>query len=62
MSSVTIHHLELRFDVDASEEEQAFLRLFQKYARAFARAQDEAEAARRASARDRVMDDEEAAP
>ncbi len=60
--SVTIHHLELRFDVDASEEEQAFLRLFQKYARAFARAQAEAEAARRASARDRVIDDEEAAP
>lgn len=57
---VTIHHLEVRFDVDAGEEEQAFLRLFQKYIQAYARAQQEVERQRSAGERDRAADDGEA--
>jgi hypothetical protein len=59
---VTIHHLEVRFDVDAGEEEQAFLRLFQRYVQAFARAQQEQEHRRRAAERDRALDGGEVRP
>jgi hypothetical protein len=54
---VTIQHLEVRFDVEAGEEEASFVRLFQKYIGAFARLQREQEAAAEASECDRALGD-----
>lgn len=55
---VTIQHLEIRFDVDGSEEEVAFARLFQKYQGIYARLQREREDADEASERDRSLGDQ----
>jgi hypothetical protein len=55
--AVTIQHLEVRFDVDAGEEEATFVRLFQKYIGAFARLQRERDEANEASERDRALGD-----
>jgi hypothetical protein len=55
---VTIHHLEVRFDVDANEEEAAFARLFQKYIGTFARVQSEREDADDAAEQDRALGDQ----
>lgn len=38
---VTIEHLEIRFDVEAGDEDEAFGRLFQRYIDAWGRAQEE---------------------
>ena len=54
---VTIQHLEVRFDVDAGEDEAAFVRLFQKYMSAFARLQRERDDADESSERDRSLGD-----
>jgi len=56
---VTIQHLELRFDVDAGEEEAAFARLYQKYARLQARQQREREEADALAEQDRALGDRE---
>jgi hypothetical protein len=55
--AVTIQHLEVRFDVEAGEEDAAFVRLFQKYMRAYARLQREQEEAVAASECDRALGD-----
>lgn len=55
--AVTIQHLEVRFDVEAGEEEASFVRLFQKYITAFARLQREQEEANEASEQDRALGD-----
>jgi hypothetical protein len=55
--AVTIQHLEVRFDVEASEEEAAFVRLYQKYNGQFVRLQREQEEAADASERDRALGD-----
>jgi hypothetical protein len=56
---VTIQHLELRFDVEAGEEEAAFARLFQKYITVFDRMKREREEADEASECDRALGDRE---
>ena len=55
--AVTIQHLEVRFDVEANEEEAAFVRLFQKYNGQFVRQQQEQQDAADASERDRALGD-----
>lgn len=46
---VTIHNLEVRFDVEGEGDEAVFARLFEKYIRRWSRAEEEArERARRA--------------
>jgi hypothetical protein len=55
--AVTIQHLEVRFDVEANEEEAAFARLFQKYINVFARVQRERDEAAEASECDRALGD-----
>lgn len=57
--AVTIQHLEVRFDVEAGEEEASFVSLFQKYIRTFARLQREQEEAAETSERDRALGDRE---
>ena len=54
---VTIQHLEVRFDVDAGEEEASFVRLFQKYITAFARLQREQDEQAEAAERDAALGD-----
>jgi hypothetical protein len=56
--AVTIQHLEVRFDVDAGEEEASFARMFQKYIRTYDRLRREQEAAVEASERDRALGDQ----
>jgi len=55
--AVTIQHLEVRFDVEAGEEEVAFVRLFQKHINVYTRLQREREEADEASERDRALGD-----
>jgi hypothetical protein len=55
---LTIQHLEVRFDVEGGDDEQAFVRLFQKYIERWARAQEEGAARRRQSDGDRALGDE----
>lgn len=55
--AVTIQHLEVRFDVEAGEEEAAFVRLFQKHINVYTRLQREREEADEASERDRALGD-----
>ena len=57
--AVTIQHLEIRFDVDGSDEEVAFARLFQKYHVVARRLECERDDADRASERDRSLGDRE---
>lgn len=57
MMALTIQHLEVRFDVEAGEEEATFVRLFQKHIRTFARLQREQEEAADASEQDRALGD-----
>jgi hypothetical protein len=54
---LTILHFELRFDVDAGEEDASFVRLFQKYAGPMMRMQREQDEAAEASERDRALGD-----
>jgi hypothetical protein len=53
---VTIHHLEVLLEVDGSEEE-AFARMFQKYARRWDRAKEEERARARLIDRERSIED-----
>jgi len=54
---VTITHLEIKFDVDGSEEEVAFARLFQKYHAVATRMERERCEADESSERDRALGD-----
>jgi hypothetical protein len=54
---VTIQHLEVRFDVDAGEEEASFVRLFQKHITVFARLQREQEERAEAAECDAALGD-----
>jgi len=54
---VTIQHLEVRFDVDAGEEEASFVRLFQKHITVFARLQQEREERAEAAECDAALGD-----
>jgi hypothetical protein len=54
---VTIQHLEVLLEVDGSEEEVAFGRLFDKYIRRWDRAQEEERARARLIDRERRIQD-----
>ena len=54
---VTIQHLEVRFDVEAGDEDASFVRLFQKYNGTFVRLQRERDEAEEASECDRALGD-----
>ena len=57
---ITIQHLEVRFDVDAGEEDAAFVRLFQKYMRAYTQQQNERAKTDHTAEQDRALGDREA--
>lgn len=54
---VTIQHLEIRFDVDGSDEEVAFARLFQKYHAVASRLERERDESDESAERDRALGD-----
>jgi hypothetical protein len=57
---LTIHHLEVRFDVASGSDEAVFARLFERHMDAWQRLADEAEQRRRLSEADRALDDRDA--
>ncbi len=54
---LTIHNLEVRFDVEGGNDEAVFARLFERHISAWQRLAGEAEQRRRLSERDRVLHD-----
>jgi len=54
---ITIHNLEVRFDVEGETDEQTFIRMFDKYIRLWHRQQLEQSARRYASEHDRILGD-----
>jgi hypothetical protein len=54
---VTIHNLEVRFDVPAGSDEEVFARLFERHIKTWQRLYGEAERYRSMSERDRMIDD-----
>jgi hypothetical protein len=54
---LTIHNLEVRFDVAAGSDEEVFARLFERHINAWQRLAAEAERRRRMSERDRAIED-----
>lgn len=60
MSAVlTIHNLEVHFDVAAGSDEEVFARLFERHITAWQRMASEGERRRRLSERDRVFTDQD---
>lgn len=57
--AVTIQHLEVRFDVDAGEQDQEFVRLFQKYITQWSRIHTEEQIASAESEASRALGDRE---
>jgi hypothetical protein len=55
--SVTIHNLDVQFDVEAGRDEAVFARLFERHITAWQRLKEEAESRRRLSERDRALGD-----
>ena len=55
---VTIHHLEVNIAVDASDDDKAFARQFQRHIERWNRAQEEAKAYRRFVEAERTGEDE----
>ena len=53
---VTIHHLEVVLEVDGSDEEVAFAKLFDKYIRRWNRAMEDARARAEHAERERRLD------
>jgi hypothetical protein len=54
---VTIHHLEIRFDVAAEGDEARFAELFERHIRSWNRLREEAEVRRKRSEGDRSLGD-----
>lgn len=54
---VTIHNLEVRFDVEGESDEAVFARLFQKYMRMWRRSESEQQQRSRMAERDRALGD-----
>jgi hypothetical protein len=54
---LTIHNLEVRFDVEAGDDEAVFARLFERHINSWQRLTGEAEQRRRLSERDRMLHD-----
>jgi hypothetical protein len=54
---VTIHNLEVQFDVEGEGDDATFARLFEKYIRQWARKQEEAQARARWTERGRSLGD-----
>jgi hypothetical protein len=54
---VTIHNLEVRFDVPAGSDEEVFARLFERHIKAWQRLYGEAERYRGMSECDRMIED-----
>jgi hypothetical protein len=54
---VTIHNLDVRFDVEGEGDEAVFAKLFAKYARRWSREHDEEEARERRSSGERSLGD-----
>jgi hypothetical protein len=59
MASVTIHHLEVRFQVDG-DDQTVFRQLFERHIRAWSRAYEEECARRKRGAQERAFGDREA--
>lgn len=57
---VIIQHLEIRFDVEGDDDDQAFGRLFGRYIDLWTRAQEEQQITQRRAAADRALGDREA--
>jgi hypothetical protein len=56
---VTIHNLEVRFDVEGGRDETVFARLFERHIAAWCRQERQAEQRRRLSERDRALGDQD---
>lgn len=56
---LTIHHLEVQFDVASGGDEEVFARLFERHISAWQRLAGEAERRRKLSDRDRCLHDRE---
>ena len=54
---VTIHNLEVRFDVEGEDDDAAFARLFEKYVRQWNRKQEELKERELWAARERALGD-----
>jgi len=54
---VTIHNLEVRFDVEDGDDDAAFARLFEKYVRQWNRKQEEVKERELRAARERSLGD-----
>ena len=54
---ITINHLDVRFDVEGDDDEQLFIRYFNKYIDEWSRAQAERQRIRGAMMRDRRLGD-----
>ncbi|MCP4898077.1 MAG: hypothetical protein GY906_13985 [bacterium] len=54
---VTIHNLEVRFDIEGEGDEAVFGRLFQKYMRIWRRSESEQQQRSRMAERDRSLGD-----
>ena len=52
---ITIHHLDVRFDVEGDGDEAVFARLFEKYIARWSRLHEEAESRRRLTERERAL-------
>jgi hypothetical protein len=61
MASVTIHHLEVQFQVEG-DDDQVFTRLFQRHIQAWNRAYEQECERRRRSQRERGFGDREVGP
>ena len=55
--AVTIHNLDVRFDVEGEGDEKVFARLFSKYARRWAQERDEETARQKHSDSERSLGD-----
>jgi hypothetical protein len=54
---ITIHNLEVRFEIEGSDEEAAFARLFQRYMRMWAQAERVQRERAAAAEKDRALGD-----
>jgi hypothetical protein len=59
---ITIHNLEVRFDVEGEGDDAVFARLFEKHIRAWSRREREARARLVQSEQDRAVGDRSAEP
>ncbi|HKX30756.1 MAG TPA: hypothetical protein VJ302_23905 [Blastocatellia bacterium] len=56
---ITIHNLEVRFEVEGDGDEAAFVKLFEKYVRQWNDQQEESRTRERRAARERALGDQQ---